>query len=223
MYYPNILSSIYIPANDELNTYKINLIKDLSTKGLTAELIATVLETTNKIVIEPNVIQRLIDNNFIERDVEISKSENEYRYDEFKHIISNEKENIKNLLIYEKINSDYFPNNIIKSIFRMDKIKITSVQTSYTRQEPISLDKALREEDFKTDDINAIRKKYTSKKGLKTMYLPAVESYGEGIFFEFDNDMLNKWIDENTKVSDRVQPIVTNYYNFDSVFNKTWI
>lgn len=220
VYYPNILSSIYIPANDELNTYKINLINDLASKGLTAELIAIILETTNKINIEASVIQRLMDNNFIERDVEISKSENEYRYDEFKYIISNEKEDIKNLLIYEKINSDYFPEEIIKSIFRMDKIKITSVQTSYTRQEPISLDAALRDENLKSDDVNAIRKKNTSKKGIKTTYLPAVESYGEGIFFEFDNEVLNQWIEENTKVGDRVQPIATNYSNFDSVFNK---
>ena len=67
----------------------------------------------------------------------------------------------------------------------MDKIKFTSVQTSYTRQEPISIDTALKEEDIENENVDAIRKKYTSNKGLTTKYLPAIESFGEGIFFEF--------------------------------------
>lgn len=102
----------------------------------------------------------------------------------------------------------------------MDKIKITSVQTSYTRQEPISIDTALKEEDIPTDNVDAIRKKYTSNKGLSTKYLPAIESYGEGIFFEFDNEVLDKWIDSNPLIKKRVQPVEANYNNFDSVFNK---
>ena len=44
------------------------------------------------------------------------------------------------------------------------------------------------------------------------MYLPAVESYGEGIFFEFDNFMLNKWIDENTKES-RIKIVQQELFN----------
>ena len=220
VYYPNILSSIYIPAKDELNKSKIKMIKDLFEKNLTADLISSVLLATNSFSIESKTIQRLIDNDFIERDAEITKSENEYRYDEFKYITEKGNYEIKDLLIFEKVDSNYFQNNLIKSIFRMDKIKFTSVQTSYTRQEPISIDTALKVEDIESDKVEAIRKKYTSNKGLITKYLPAIESFGEGIFFEFDNGILDKWINSNELISGRVQPIINNYNNFDSAFNK---
>ncbi len=220
VYYPNILSSIYIPAKDELNVSKIKIIKDLFEKGLNADLISGVLLATNSIIIESKTIQRLIDNDFIERDAEITKSENEYRYDEFKYITEKESDDIKNLLIFDKVNSNYFQNDLIKSIYRMDKIKFTSVQTSYTRQEPISIDTALKEEDITNDNVDAIRKKYTSNKGLATKYLPAIESYGEGLFFEFDNKVLDNWISSNQLISDRVKPVINNYHNFDSAFNK---
>lgn len=220
VYYPNILSSIYIPAKDELNVSKIKMIKDLFEKGLTSDLISSVLLATNSFSIQTNTIQRLIDNDFIERDAEITKSENEYRFDEFKYITEKGNDEIKDLLIFDKVDSNYFQNDLIKSILRMDKIKFTSVQTSYTRQEPISIDTALKEEDIESDTVEAIRKKYTSKKGLTTKYLPAIESFGEGIFFEFDNDILDKWINSNKLIRDRVQPIINNYHNFDSAFNK---
>lgn len=220
VYYPNILSSIYIPAKDELNVSKIKMIKDLFEKGLTSDLISSVLLATNSFSIQTNTIQRLIDNDFIERDAEITKSENEYRFDEFKYITEKGNDEIKDLLIFDKVDSNYFQNDLIKSILRMDKIKFTSVQTSYTRQEPISIDTALKEEDIESEKVEAIRKKYTSKKGLTTKYLPAIESFGEGIFFEFDNDILDKWINSNELIRDRVQPIINNYHNFDSAFNK---
>jgi hypothetical protein len=220
VYYPNILSSIYIPAKDELNKSKIKMIKDLFEKGLTAEVISSVLLATNSFKIEANTIQRLIDNDFIERDAEITKSENEYRFEEFKYITEKGNDEIKDLLIFDKVDPGNFQNELIKSIFRMDKIKFTSVQTSYTRQEPISIDTALKEEDIADDKVDAIRKKYTSNKGLTTKYLPAIESFGEGIFFEFDNELLVNWINSNQLIEERVQPIINNYHNFDSAFNK---
>ena len=220
VYYPNILSSIYIPAKDELNKTLIDYVKESHNDGDNPERIAKDLKRNKNVSISDDTIKRLIDNDFIARDIEISKSENEYRYDEFKYITEKGNYEIKDLLIFDKIDSNYFQNDLIKSIFRMDKIKFTSVQTSYTRQEPISIDTALKVEDIANDKVEAIRKKYTSNKGLITKYLPAIESFGEGIFFEFDNGILDKWINSNELISGRVQPIINNYNNFDSAFNK---
>jgi hypothetical protein len=220
VYYPNILSSIYIPAKDELNKTLIDYIKESHNDGDDPSRIAKDLKRNKEITISVDTIQRLIDNDFIERDAEITKSENEYRFDEFKYITEKGNDEIKNLLIFDKVDSSYFQNDLMKSIFRMDKIKFTSVQTSYTRQEPISVDTALKEEDIESDKVDVIRKKYTSKKGLTTKYLPAIESFGEGIFFEFDNDALDKWINSDNLISKRVEPILKNYNNFDSAFNK---
>ncbi|GAA4769224.1 MULTISPECIES: DUF1998 domain-containing protein [Flavobacterium] len=220
VYYPNILSSIYIPAKDELNKTLIDYIKESHNDGDEPSRIVKDLKRNKNVSISEDTIKRLIDNDFIERDVEISKSENEYRFDEFKYITSKGNDEIKDLLIFDKVDSNYFQNDLIKSIFRMDKIKFTSVQTSYTRQEPISIDTALKEEDIESNKVDAIRKKYTSNKGLTTKYLPAIESFGEGIFFEFDNDNLDNWLNSNQLIKTRVEPILNNYHNFDSAFNK---
>lgn len=220
VYYPNILSSIYIPAKDQLNKNLIEYIKESHIEGDEPSRIAKDLKRNKDVSISIDTIQRLIDNDFIERDAEITKSENEYRFDEFKYITEKGNDEIKDLLIFDKVDSNYFQNELIKSVFRMDKIKFTSVQTSYTRQEPISIDNALKEEDIENDNVDAIRKKYTSNKGLITKYLPAIESFGEGIFFEFDNNILDKWINSNELITKRVQPVLNNYNNFDSAFNK---
>jgi hypothetical protein len=207
VYYPNILSSIFIPDEDKLNDFKINLIKDIHSKGLTADQISSVINITKSMDISPNSIQRLIDNNFSERESEISKSENEYRYDEYNFITTKDCERIGNDLIFEKINNDFFQNDLIKSIYKMDKIKMTFVQTSYTRQEPIFTDLYLKDEVLITNTKETLSKKFTSKYGANTKYLPAVESFGEGVFFDFDNNVLNEWLKNFPQVVDRLNVV----------------
>ncbi|GAA6768674.1 DUF1998 domain-containing protein [Flavobacterium sp. CGRL1] len=219
VYYPNILSSIYLPANDELNQKTINLIKEYYDDGFNIDQIVKVLSKSHSKEFEKQLIQKLIENNFSEREAEISKTENEYRFDEYKFIISKEKEKLGNSLIFEKIDINFFPHNLIKSIFKMDKIKITSVQTSYTRQEPISINLFLKDDEDSNND-KKIYKKFTSKEGINVKYLPAIESFGEGIFFDFDNDKLNKWIEAYPEIKTRVQTIIDNHNNSDSLLNK---
>ncbi|MDA9328458.1 hypothetical protein N9Q96_05980, partial [Flavobacteriaceae bacterium] len=75
VYYPNILSSIYLPSIDELNENTINQIKDAFEDGENAIQIKKNLKRYKFIDIEINTIQKLIDNDFSERNVEISKTE----------------------------------------------------------------------------------------------------------------------------------------------------
>src|SRR5690606_17614204 len=138
VYYPNILSSIFIPANDELNEFSINLVKEEYNDGSNAQTISKNLKRYKNIDIKSEIIQKLIDNNFSERNLEIAKTENEYRFDEYKFITEKDNERIEDKLIFNKINSTFFQSDLIETIFKMDKIKITSVHTSYRRQEPIA-------------------------------------------------------------------------------------
>ena len=219
VYYPNILSSIFIPANDELNDYTINLIKEEFEEGSNVNQISKNLKRYKKIDIESQAIQTLIDNNFSEREAEIAKTENQYRYDEYKFITGKDNERVEDRLIFSKIDSSYFHSDLIKSIYKMDKIKITSVQTSYTRQEPISKNYFLDDEDLEKATKESITKKFTSTYGKNAKYLPAVESFGEGVFFEFDNDILNKWIADNLKLQERISIITGNHSQLESNFN----
>lgn len=221
VYYPNILSSIFIPANDELNVFTINLIKDFFEEDFNAIQISKILKKSKSIEIDPETIESLIENNFSERETEIAKTENEYRSYEYKYIIEKEGETrIDNELIFEKINDSLFQSELISSIYKMDKIRITSVQTSYTRQEPISTDLFLKDDDEITTTKEKINKKFTSNYAINSKYLPAIESYGEGIFFHFDDDNLNDWIILNPKVHERINIIIDNHNNLDSSFNR---
>lgn len=220
VYYPNILSSIYIPANDELNEYTINLIRDEFNDGSNAQIISKNLKRYKSIEIDFEIIQKLIDNNFSERELEIAKTENQYRFDEYKFITEKDSLRVEDKLIFNKIDKSFFQNDLIKSIFKMDKIKITSVQTSFTRQEPISSSQILQDEESEKSTKDSIVKKFTSTYGKTTKYLPAIESFGEGIFFEFDNDVLDDWIKSNTKIQERISILIGNKQQYESAFSE---
>lgn len=219
VYYPNILSSIYIPANDELNEFTVNLIKEDFEDGNNANQISKNLKRYKNIDIDAEIVQKLIDSNFSEREAEIAKTENQYRYDEYKFIIQNGSKKVDDKLVFSKIATTFFQNDLIKSIYKMDKIKITSVQTSYTRQEPILTNSFLEDEDAEKITTKSITKKFTSNYGVNTKFLPAVESFGEGIFFEFDNNLLDKWISHYPKIQERIDIIIGNH-NLGSNFNE---
>ena len=219
VYYPNILSSIFIPANDELNDFLIEKIKTYTEKKYPSEIIADILKESHNINFEVKTIQELIDNNFSEREVEIAKTENQYRFDEYKFITEKDSERIEDKLIFNKIDDTFFPSDLIKSIYKMDKIKITSVQTSFTRQEPISSNAILEDEDSEKTTKESIVKKFTSAYGKTTKYLPAIESFGEGVFFEFDNKALDEWIKNNPKIQERISILIGNKQQFESAFN----
>lgn len=220
VYYPNILSSIFIPANDELNECSINLVKEEYNDGSNAQTISRNLKRYKNIDIDSETIQKLIDNNFSERHLEISKTENQYRFDEYKFITKKDSEIIEDKLIFNKIDGSYFQSDLIKSIFRMDKIKISSVQTSYTRQEPIASNAILEDEDSEKTTIESIVKKFTSTYGKTAKYLPAIDSFGEGLFFEFDNKTLDEWIENNPKIQERISILIGNKQQFESTFNE---
>lgn len=220
VYYPNILSSIFIPSNDELNEFSINLVKEEYNDGSNAQTISKNLKRYKNIDIDSETIQKLIDNNFSERNLEIAKTENEYRFDEYKFITEKDSERIEDKLIFNKIDSSFFQSDLIKSIFKMDKIKISSVQTSYTRQEPIASNAILENEDPEKTTIESIIKKFTSTYGKTTKYLPAIESFGEGVFFEFDNKTLNEWIKNKPKIQERISILIGNKQQFESTFNE---
>lgn len=220
VYYPNILSSIFIPANDELNEFSINLVKEEYNDGSNAQTISRNLKRYKNIDIDSETIQKLIDNNFSERNLEIAKTENEYRFDEYKFITEKGSDRIEDKLIFNKIDSSFFQSDLIKSIFKMDKIKISSVQTSYTRQEPIASNAILEDEDPEKTTIESIVKKFTSTYGKTTKYLPAIESFGEGVFFEFDNKTLDEWIKNNPKILERISILIGNKQQFESTFNE---
>lgn len=141
-------------------------------------------------------------------------TEEAYRFAEFQ-FITNQDDYSSNDLTIERVEKDFFEINGIKNIYRLDKLKMTSVQVSYTRQEPIDKDYYLQDDlELRNAQGQIIQKRYTSKYGAKTTKLPAIENIGEGIFFEFDNDLIETWVNDNKdELQKRANAIQKNYDN----------
>ena len=77
----------------------------------------------------------------------------------------------------------------------------------------------LEDEDAEKTTNESIIKKFTSTFGKSTKYLPAIESYGEGIFFEFDNEVLNNWVESNPKIKERISILIGNHQHYESTLN----
>lgn len=83
----------------------------------------------------------------------------------------------------------------------------------------------LRSDEEIKNTKDEIKKKYTSEgdwqnSGLNTKYLPAIESFGEGIFFDFDNRKLDDWLIQNSEVNERIASIINNHKTSESSLNK---
>ena len=173
VYYPIIISSLFLPQEDILTPDDKASAKNLFVnKGKSIEEIAKILNVPEKALrayLEPS--------SFI--------TENEYRLREYNFITSTSDANSLNddlTFSYEEISN--LANFSINKLVKIKKLKLTSVQTGYSRQEPIDRDLFAQEGDdfIKLGQDKFLKAKFTSTKGNKTDYLPAIESYGEGVF-----------------------------------------
>ncbi len=140
-----------------------------------------------------------------------SDTEEAYRLAEFEFITSQtDYESEDGYLTIKKISEDLYDTSELKNIYRLDNLKMTSVQVSFTRQEPIDKDYYLQDITHQTNQGQILKKRHTSEYGLKTKYLPAIENLGEGIFFEFDNETIDEW-QNNKELQKRAESIQKNY------------
>ena len=141
----------------------------------------------------------------------------DYRLNEYQYLTTNESFNDNNLIV-EQETSNKLNDFSIKKLLKIKRLKLTSVQTGYSRQEPI--DKDLFAENSMDDFIrvsrHAVKAKYTSTKGKSTKLLPGVESFGEGIFIDFDQERLLNWFKEqckNDSFNKRIETLKNNAEN----------
>jgi hypothetical protein len=134
----------------------------------------------------------------IANTIEISDKHEEYRWQEYRcfstHSILPDIEINKGL----RFNDIKLPNeliNIFKKIQQVEELKVTNVQLDFTRVKPkerIVVNGEVKESSS-GQNIFSIDSK-------ELFTLPANESLGEGLFFEFSNEHIDKWITENVVV-----------------------
>lgn len=205
VYYPNISQSIFLPLENVIGQDIIESIRALHNIGQNAHLIKNILGVTQNIDIKEDTVQAIIDNNFAPI-IPAAQSEEQYRWEEYKFISGKEDFRHRDL-VFKAVPKAFYDIPQINSIHRIDRLRVTAVQTAYTRQRPIDKDAYLN-----ADLDGDIKRKYTTRYGERTFYLPAYESYGEGIFIDFNADLLYSW-EKDPDVQSRSNFLKANFRN----------
>ena len=209
VYYANALSSLWIPEKQILHLTteartEIDAIvndedfepKDLEKysrrSGISIEMINQYLEGAD-ITYIPDIVYR--------------QSEYDYFLDQQSgnKAIKFRQINVKNQLYgFEKL-------------IKIDRLKKITVQTSFTRNEPIDTDSILIVDDNRYE--YKVKRQSISKNSFETRLLPAIENYGEGILFVLDEKKLKEW-EQNDTIKERIKVIQTHAEDSDWQFHK---
>jgi hypothetical protein len=184
VYYPLCINSIYLPKKiQEIKQDDKATIRNLLANGVGKEIIYT----TFKNRYDKQTIDDFID----EKDQATFEAEIQYRLKEFKFILEhpNYKEEQNSNLTYENQDTTTLSKFGISTLIKVKRLKLTTVQTAFTRQEPFDKDLFIRDGDNQTP----IKIKYTSSQAINTNHLLATESFGEGIFIDLDKKKVDEW------------------------------
>ena len=194
LYYSRMLSSIYMP--DELFLSDELLRKKELEKAKELAVDEQRYADAIKINEEIKAIEKDIKN---QNNTELTELQKDiiYRYEEFRVLskkseteinIDRVHEHLKVKDVTENLNGTPL-SNYFSRILRIDNMKITSVQLDFSRVIPVDSD---------ADGI--ISKNIFRNKEDSVQVYPVVENYGEGIFFTFDEDMINSFSNNDTAI-----------------------
>lgn len=204
VYYANSLGSLYIPEmQNPLSTeIRIDIDNMVESDEFTIEQIIQLVS-----------IQKKIDKELIEQYLETGDikyiPDNIYRETEYKYFL--EKEQPDNKQIKFRVIDCSEQIHGFSKLVKIDKLKRTTVQTSFTRNEPIDVDSILQNSN---DYEYTVQRQSVSKNNFETKTLPALESYGEGILFVLDEQKLKQW-EQQQEVIERIEKIKSNAENAD--------
>jgi len=199
VYYPLITNSLYLPTSNISREVE----QKINTLYNDAEF--TVEQIERKLQITKQQIEEVIN----PKNYDFVK-EVDYRLGEYKYLTTQESPEDRNLS-FESIQLDELDKFGICQLLKVGRLKMSSVQTGYSRQEPIDKDlfADYSMNDFIPVNRYTIKPKYTSSKGNKTNILPGIESFGEGIFVDFDKEKISEWFNRNIQNNDFKQRLDT--------------
>lgn len=204
VYYANTLSSLFIPElqNPLSSEIRIEIDNMIESGEFTTDLIVQLISIQKKI--EKELIQQYLD----QGDIKYIP-DNVYRQTEYDYFLEKEQPDNKQIK-FQVIDCSYQINGFSKLV-KIDKQKRTTVQTSFTRNEPIDIDSILQDQN---EYEYTVQRQSVSKNNFDTKTLPALESYGEGILFVLDKQKLEHW-EQQQEVIERTEKIKLNAQNAD--------
>lgn len=192
LYFSRILSSIYMPKElfineEELKILELERKKELAIKEEDFNKAENIKNDIKKIK------EKIIQNEGPIGDV-TSESDRDvyYRFKEYSALTSKTEQEINidyDLVIKdvtENLNDEFAP--FFSRLLRIDNLKITSIQLDFSRVEPID-----------SDSVDATPKNIFRSNPENVKSYPAIENYGEGIFFGFNEQMIENFTWEDPR------------------------
>lgn len=209
IWFANTVSSINIPIEDETGNRRIigilqnefEVIKNSRINGeWNMEIISYI--ANNKKVDKDKLYEAII--GYDKKtdkllDVTENTSEEEYRLAEYDVLIKSSGSVLQDFYSINHPISDYDPviRVFFKSISLVPKLRETRAFIGFSRLEPVETDIRNQKKLLRTGREN---------------WLPAIEVYGEGIFFEFDKKAISLWAQKNN-VQKRIEKLNRAYQN----------
>lgn len=196
VYYPLCINSIYLPKKiQEIKQEEKVTIRNLLSSGVSKEIIYSAFSKYEK-----QTLDEFID----EKIEEAFEAEIQYRLKEFYFILENPNyiDELQNSLTYENQETETLSELGISTLIKVKRLKLTTVQTAFTRQEPFDKDLFIAEGDTQSN----IKVKYTSSQAINTPHLLATESFGEGIFINLNKDKIDAWFHKYYGESNKFKP-----------------
>lgn len=229
-YFANGFSSLFIPMHlaenkshaltKAMDAINLNLSKTSKTKE----------EYWNK-NIEDDLEDFLRENNIYDKSITIDflkseyfkdtdENENEdfhenYRFQEYRCFTQNSSykptDDIKGLSFNEiKLKEDL--SNYFAKIQQIDELKVTSIQFDFTRVKPKERIVRINENGDRIIQESSVGQNIFSKDESQLFVLPANETLGEGIFFQFDEKIIENWLRTNNEI---INPRFSKYIDFE--------
>lgn len=224
VYYANGFSSLYIPmylaediSKELLEALEIlevrynNRIKNnpISKEDYWAKRVTNDFEeflSENNIIVNSdrqqfkNSLKNLFLNSVEEQSVDPHE---DYRWQEYRCFSQNS--SISDIgLNFKDIDLPIVLKPFFSKIQQVEELKVTNIQFDFTRVKPKERIVRINEQGEKAVEEASTGQNTFSIKKDELFVLPANETYGEGLFFQFNDDTINKWIEENSeKLNDR--------------------
>lgn len=129
----------------------------------------------------------------------------EYRWQEYRcfsqnSFISDINENIG--LNFQDIDLPTILKPFFVKIQQVEELKVTNIQFDFTRVKPKERIVRINDLGEKVVEEASTGQNTFSIKKEELFVLPANETYGEGVFFQFNDNTIDKWIENNTEQLD---------------------
>lgn len=151
----------------------------------------------------------------IEEDIDFHEK---YRFQEFRSFSNNsnyEHSENRNELSFKEILLDELLSKYFTRIHQVDELKVTNIQFDFTRVEPKQ--RLVRfNENGEREVIESSSGQNIFSKNKNEMYvLPANETFGEGLFFQLNDERIDEWLQENAeRLNERFDSFLNREINF---------